>query len=363
MAKKTETEDVVSIEKLTERVQKDTDKDYGVGVMVDGADVISNPPKVIPLSPVLDIITSGGIEEGSWVGVTGNPKTTKTSLCLEFAATCQQPEYGSRPIYYLKAEGRLSVSHLKNIKRLDLTPGKFNVIQSTERKILSAQDYLRIGGNIIKSVPGAVLIIDSASALCDENELNSDIGDQAIASGNKLFSKFVRTNAQAVPVNRCVVMVITHLISNIGKPGFSERVARATQYQYDYMLRTISKAPWKVGEKQIGFEVKWACNASKLGPPGMTMESFLRFGVGIDHLYEAVKLGMEVGLITGKPYYTLSFLNKPAYQDLFEGEDPPRFHGNEKLYQGLIANPEWVKALQTELSGLAGGLALAGSEE
>lgn len=324
---------------LTERVAREVEKEYGGGVLVDGASVLGRPPAVLPMSPALDLITSGGIEEGSWVGVTGNPKVGKTVTCLSFAASCQRPEHGSRPVYYLKAEGRLSTTHLRGIQGLDLSPGRFHVVQSREGRILTAQDFLRIGGSILRTVPGAVLIIDSVSALCDENELNADIAEQLVAPGNRLFARFVRTNSQVVPVNRSVVLCITHLIANIGKPGMYERAARAVQYQYDYMLRAVSKSPWEAGGRQVGLEVNWVCNTSRLGPPGMQMTSYLRFGVGIDRLYELVKLGLTAGLIAARgSHYGLDFLAAP-------GQEAPRFHGSEKLYRALLERPDWAEEL------------------
>lgn len=362
---KKKSEDDAPLDNLTDRIWLDIEKEYGKDIMVSGDDIVSRPRVVVPISPSLDIITSGGIEEGSWVGITGPPKTGKTTLALDIASICQRPEYGARPVFYLKAEGRLSTTHLKGIRGLNRSKGSFMVVESKEGRILSSQDYLRIGSNILRTVPGAVLIIDSASALCDETELNGGVGTILVGGGNKAFAQFCRTMNQVVPVNRSIVLVITHLQARIGPgvPGMSERVAKAAQYQYDYMLRTISKTPWKAGDRIIGLEITWQCNTSKLGPPGMKINSFLRFGVGVDRLYECISLGMSAGLITGKGWYTLSFLAKPEYAALLNGEAPPKAQGAEKVYALLSERPELAHALEKEVASMASSLAGSAGDE
>ena len=60
--------------------------------------------EVIPFTPALDLALGGGIKEGSWVILTGDPKSGKTTTALQFAATCQSKEHGERPIVYINAE-------------------------------------------------------------------------------------------------------------------------------------------------------------------------------------------------------------------------------------------------------------------
>ena len=59
-------------------LKKQITKKYGE-VMRSGADVFEEIKdlKVIPISPALDYGLGGGIREGSWVKMTGEPKTGK----------------------------------------------------------------------------------------------------------------------------------------------------------------------------------------------------------------------------------------------------------------------------------------------
>lgn len=298
--------------------------------------------------------------------------THNTTLALTMAAQAQRPEYGSRPVYYGKIEGRLSLHHLKGIQGLDLRRGRFHILQSTPAdekagrpaRILTGNEQLRILENIIRTVPRAFVIIDSVSAFCYEEELTAGVGHQSRGGDAKHFAQFIRLCNQVLPVQKSIVVGITQLISNTSGMGahYTERAARGFRYQCDYQLRTVGKEHWKVDGRPIGLKVKWACNTSPLGPPGMTIESHLRYGVGFDRLYEAVDLGDQAGLVKklGTWYY-LIYLDKDEYRHLYEGKDVPKAQGKENVYQLLLDNPEWARALEKEIAVLAGGL--AGTEE
>lgn len=348
---------------FNERIYRDIERDFGEGIMVAGEEAASKKSVAIPISPVMDILTSGGIEEGSWVGITGNEKTTKSCTALCIAANAQRPEYGSRPVYYDMVEGRLSIHHLKGIKGLDLSRGRFNIIQSREGKILSQEERLNILSNILRTVPGAVVIIDSISAYVTEKEQAGGVGTETRGGGAKIFSQWCRLNNQVVPVNRSIVIGITHLICDTGNPmaGKQERAARMWKYQCDYQLRTIVSQAWKAGEKQIGLKTQWVCKTSKSGPPGMKAESYFRFDTGIDRLYELITLGNAAGLVRKSgAWFALDVLKKPAYRDLIDGEDVPKALGGEKLYRLLEEHPDWALALEKEVLAIAGGLSMWG---
>jgi RecA/RadA recombinase len=72
--------------------------------------------QVIPVSPAIDLGLGGGIREGSFVQMAGDPKSGKTTTAVQFAANCQKEEYGSRPVYYYDVEGRFGTNALDGIE-------------------------------------------------------------------------------------------------------------------------------------------------------------------------------------------------------------------------------------------------------
>lgn len=331
-------------------LQDSITKDFGSNVIVSGSAVIDKEVLTIPVSPALDIILNGGIPEGSFVVLTGQPKCGKTTTSLDFAATAQKEEYSlgkPRTVYYLNIEGRLKKRDLEGIPNIQLD--RFQIIGSQTGKILHAEEYLQIAERIINEDPGSVLIIDSYSALCTEAEITSDMDKMQRADGAKLLAKFCRKVANVIPVNKNIVIGITHLMGNPTGYGaeFKEKSGQAIAYQTDVKIRAKTFKPWILSSDntQVGQEVEWQTLCSALGPPGGQITSYIRYGQGIDKQMELVNLAVDIGLINkGGAWYTLDFLN----------DEKSKFQGTEKVRQFLIDNPKVYDSLYIEVKKTMG---------
>lgn len=337
------------------------EKEYGKSSIVNAEQFLADKKQIIPWSPSLDIILSGGVPEGSWVSVNGRPKVGKTTSLLSFAAKAQLPENGARTVYFLSVEGRFKEMNLRGIKGLNLSNDRFKLIQSTKEKILSTQDFLTIAEKIIKTHPKSVIIIDSISALADEKELTGGIGTETRGHNQKVISQFCNNTANIVPVMDCIVMGVTHTIANtsgFGSPT-AEKAAVRWLYQSDIRIKANYAAPWmvpKTNGREVGKIIKWSCLTSALGPPGMQIDSYMRYNVGIDDIYELIEFANSTGLIEQSgSWYILNFCCEP-------GQEPLKKQGGENVYHYLLENPDKVNLLRTKLSGLSEGLASAGGE-
>ena len=74
-------------------LKEDVVKSFGDDIIVTGNAIVDKKSVIIPVSPSLDILLNGGIPEGSFVVLTGQPKCGKTTSSLDFAATAQQDKY------------------------------------------------------------------------------------------------------------------------------------------------------------------------------------------------------------------------------------------------------------------------------
>jgi recombination protein RecA len=332
-------------------LKEDVVKSFGDDIILTGNAIVDKKSTIIPVSPSLDIILNGGIPEGSFVVLTGQPKCGKTTTSLDFAATAQRPEYkgdlkDTREVYYLNIEGRLKKRDLEGIPGLNLD--KFHVIGSQQGKILHAEEYLQIAEKIINEIPGCVLIIDSYSALCTEAEITSDMDKMQRADGAKLLAKFCRKVANVIPVNKNIVIGITHLMGNPTGYGaeFKEKSGQAIAYQTDIKLRAKTFKPWTLSadSTQIGQEIEWQVICSALGPPGGNITSYIRYGQGVDKYMEAITLASDIGLIhKGGAWYTLTSL-----------EDKPKFQGAEKVRNYLLEHTEAYDELVKNIKGTLG---------
>jgi recombination protein RecA len=332
-------------------LKEDVVKNFGDDIILTGNAIVDKNNITIPVSPSLDIVLNGGIPEGSFVILTGQPKCGKTVTSLDFAATAQKPEYQGelkqpREVYYLNIEGRIKKRDLQGIPHLNLE--RFHVIGSQQGKILHAEEYLQIAEKIINEVPGSIIILDSYSALCTEAEITSDMDKMQRADGPKLLSKFCRKVSNVIPVNKNVVIGITHLMGNPTGYGaeFKEKSGQSIAYQTDIKIRAKSFKPWTLSadSTQVGQEIEWQVICSALGPPGGQITSYLRYGQGIDKYMEAITLASDIGIIhKGGAWYTLTSL-----------PDKPKFQGTEKVRNFLLENTEAYNELVNSIKSTMG---------
>jgi len=338
--------------KSKSKIQEGVKKQFGDGIMLSANSVVDQNLVTIPVSPCLDLVLNGGVPEGSFMIFTVHPKCGKTTTSLDFAATAQRLEYAhssfadGRDVYYLNIEGRLKKRDLEGIPGLNLD--KFHVIGSQQGKILHAEEYLSIGERIINEEPGSVVIIDSYSALCTEAEITADMGKMQRADGAKLLAKFCRKVANVIPVNKNVVIGITHLMGNPGHGNveFKEKSGQSIAYQTDVKLRATYFEPWRVGkdDTQIGQKIHWIVNCSALGPPGGKITSFLRYGEGIDRAMEVFNLAKDIGLVDqAGAWYTISCV-----------KDTPKFQGEEKARNYIASNPDVYESIWNQVKETMG---------
>ena len=89
------------------------------------------------------------------VGVNG---TGKTTTALHFAAKCQRM---GKNVLYFNTEGRLELKNFEGIKGLD--PSKIKVIEASDDRILSAEEYLNMieTYDLISELTGALFYLRS----------------------------------------------------------------------------------------------------------------------------------------------------------------------------------------------------------
>jgi RecA/RadA recombinase len=327
---------------LSEKVAKALKKKYGdIGISGDEFLEDAKLNQNLPLGPSLDLGTAGGIPEGTIVIVSGAPKKGKTTSVLSFCALAQAM---GKFVYYHDAEYRIKPLNMNGIAGLKLDKEHFKLIKSTKEMILTAENHLDIMEVTANTHPGSLIVMDSSSSLCSAKERASEITASARNDGPKLFANFTRKIHDVLGVNKVTLIAIQHLIANtsgFGSP-FYEDGGNKIQYAMGTKLRIKSSKPWTIGseenKKQIGLEVTWSIIESALGaPPGGEIVSYIRFGVGIDHLKEYIEIAFGAGLIE-KPEKGAWYTYIPT------GE---KFQGEHKLYDYFNSD----EAARNELVG------------
>ncbi len=324
-------------------------KEFGNDILSSGQSIIDSSSKVIPVSPGLDIILGGGIPEGSNVIITGRPKLGKTATSLHFAASAQQTtcdigRKNGRHVYYFSIEGRLKKRDLLGIKGLQLDENRLTIIKSKPGKILTGENYINIAEKLIHEKPGDIFIIDSFSALCTEGEMKADMGERYRADAPRLLAMFCRRISNVVPINKSIVIGITHIIANqgIGMATWIEASGQKIQYQADVKLKATHCTPWLVGDTKIGQDIHWVCETSGLdSPPGGKFISKFRYGYGLDNEAEVINLAVDLGLIKkGGAWFTLP--------------DDTKYQGLEKVRIALLENIKMYNELYNKIKTMMG---------
>lgn len=91
-------------------LKEDVIKNFGDEIILSGNAMVDKKVLTIPVSPSLDIALNGGIPEGSFVVLTGQPKCGKTTTSLAFSATAQKK---NMPMAHLKMVAKCTTSTSK----------------------------------------------------------------------------------------------------------------------------------------------------------------------------------------------------------------------------------------------------------
>lgn len=312
---------------------------------IDASFLIDEERTIIPITPAIDVHIKG-VPEGSLVILSGKSGTGKSTTALTIAANAQQEEYGSRHVFYSDVEHRLGKSNLEGIQGLVLD--KITVITSTEDNILSAENHLNIVLELAKTHKRAVFIIDSISSLCGANEMAEDVKSDFRNSTPKLLANFTRKIAPILRLNKHILIMCSHMIADTsGKGlGFQEDGGEKVKFLANIRMRIKYTDRLNVGSgedaKQIGQILHWSIIKSPCGVIDK-VDSYLRFGIGLDKITESITMACDIGLISkGGAWYTLKWLEKPD-------EDPIKICGIEKTYNYFVENPEIFKQLTKKI--------------
>lgn len=301
--------------------------------------------KAISVSPALDLALNGGLLEGSWTIISGDPKTGKSTTCLQI---CKNAQDEGRPVIYVDGESRLKAYNLVGIEGLDLE--KIQIIHSPDDgESLSAEDFLDIAESLMKRPEnnGAVCVIDSCSSLVPRAELEESTSASLRASLPKLLSHWIKKNSQTVVKNKINVLVITHYITNTsgyGKVKIPD-CGVMVQYQSDTRLDIAKIEPWEENNKKIGQLVHWKISCSSMGASGTECISYIKYNKGIDKTKEIIELAESFGIIEkAGAWYSIPFL-----EQMEEFTEAPKFQGQSKIYEFLMERKDIFDAVHSKV--------------
>lgn len=315
---------------MREDLKKDIEKKYGINIVSSARHIVDNPRDTVSISPAFDIGLGGQIPKGTMAMFSALYSYGKTTTALTFAANAQK---AGMEVYYDNIEHKLQRRDLLGIKGLNIEG--LHIIESVSGKILSAEDHLQIEDSILNNETNVMVIQDSSSQLCSAEEFSCDIGEKKRAPGAVLLAQFTKKMQSVLPVNNNILVCIVHMIANTGGMygGLTESGGNKIKYAASMHVRAKTMEFLNTGNNDpYGQKVVWEIQKSPIGPPKCKIESFIRYGTGVDEILELINLGVQLGIIQqGGSWFTL---------------EDKKVQGQEKLYKLLYDDVELLKLLK-----------------
>lgn len=355
---------------------------YG-DVIKKGTEVLNNIKslKILSVSPLLDELLGGGFREGTVVGLAGQPKCGKTTSMLHFVSKCQR-DYPEKKVVYLNTEGRLNSQNFEGVRGLD--PDRMIIVESSETRKLTGEDFLTIASNYIALEPGSIIIIDSLSSLVPKEELEGPLNASTRNKLPRLLAQFFKKEGGNITNNRIILICIAHQIADTGPSRRTKMTDCGTMFQFQVgtNIEITHTARWNTstGKKKTGDDdestdpdfgqrIYWKVLTSNLGGiPNSTTEGWLRYGIGIDEAKEVYEVAKQLALVkVNGAWFTMKALaqnpDEPCVKKYLDDngitardeeslEKAFKFQGGEKAEAFLDQHPEFVEFLNNKIKEL-----------
>lgn len=282
----------------------------------------------------LDKILGGGIAYSRIAEMYGVEGAGKTTLCLQVVAQCQKT---GGTVAYVDVENAVDLLYART---LGVDVSKLIFSQPS-----SAEQALDIVDALVKSGEVNLIVVDSVAALAPQAELDGEMGDATIGLMRRLMGKALRKITASVNQNKCAVIFINQLRSNIGGYGNPDTTpgGRALKYAASQRIEMRKTTAIKEGADVIGNNVKIKIVKNKIAPPMVSCELGLYFGKGFRADNEVINLALEFELCS----------QSGAWYTSHTGE---RFQGKANLIEYYKNNPdklaELTKFVKAKIDGV-----------
>lgn len=271
---------------------KDMMSDWGRQAM-HGVDIRDEDLSPISTgSTKLDWALGRPFVEGSINEIYAEEGAGKTTLSLEVSANATQM---GKPVYFFDLERKLTESQINMVPRL-------------KRELFwrirpdNGEDAVNKVHKCVSEVPGCVVIFDSLTQMLPEVEDAEGAQKQTMGAVARLAAKMVRKINGPVERNRCMVLFISHITTNMNpyasgdttKGGKAVRDIAAQRVR----LKKLSSGLLKDGDGNIvGQMTKCKTIKNNQATPYREVEVPIIYGRGIDRSLDLLQLARDMAII------------------------------------------------------------------
>jgi recombination protein RecA len=272
--------------------QKEILKDWGPKAKAGPEIKDSELQSISTGSTKLDWALGVPFVEGSINEYYGENAVGKTSFALEVAANATLL---GKPVFFFDLERKLRESQLKMFPRLNLE-------LFTRVRPDTGEEAVDKVEKCIKEVPGCVVIFDSVTQMLPEVEGAESSTKQTMGLVARLCAKMIRKISGPVERNRCMVLFISHITSNLNPyaSGDTTKGGKAIpdiSSQRVRLKKLNSKLIKNKGGDIIGQQVICRVMKNNMARPYIEVEVPLIYGSGIDRSMDLLQLARDLGII------------------------------------------------------------------
>jgi recombination protein RecA len=161
---------------------------------------------------------------------------------------------------------------------------------------------LEIVSNLIESGECCMVVIDSVSALRPKKEIEGEIGDAIVGLQAKNMSQACPKFSISASKKDCTVIFINQIREKVGIVfGSSETTpgGHALKFHASMRLdvRNIGQILDKEGGERVANKTRVTCLKNKGSKPFGKCETRLTYGIGIDAVWETLRIAIEAGIV------------------------------------------------------------------
>lgn len=279
-------------------------------------------------STKLDWALTKPLVEGTINEIYGENRSGKTTMSLEIAAQAQKM---GKMVFFFDLERKLVNASLNMIKGL-------NRDLFLRVRPENGEDAVNKVHKCVSEVPGCVVIFDSLTQLLPEVEDAEGAQKQSMGLVARLAAKMVRKILGPVERNRCMVLFISHITTDMNpySSGDKTKGGKAVPDIAAQRIRVKALASGFIKNEDgdaIGQNTKCKVIKNNQGLPMKEVTVPIIWGKGIDRTLDLIEIAKDLSIVDYKPqggWYT--------YYQL----DGQECKGHESDLRELIKNnPEW----------------------
>jgi len=309
--------------------------------VVFGLDIRNEDNKAISTNSFkLDWALTKPFVEGTINEIYGEEGTGKTTMALELASSATQM---GKMVFYFDLERKLVKAQIDMMPRLkrDLF-WRIRPDNGTD----AVNKVLRC----VTEAPGCVVIFDSLSQLLPEVEDAEDAAQKQMGEIARLAAKMVRKIVGPVERNKCTVIFISHITTNMnpyasGDTTKGGKAVRDIAAQRVRLSKRIADMIKDANGNIIGQMTICKVIKNNQGVPYREVTVPIMYGKGIDRHLDIIQMARDVGVLE----YSTGWY-KYIWDDCPEGKNKRE----AEMVEILKTNAEYAKKIITQVMDVIG---------